>query len=107
MRKRRISPVLREAEFIAELDKPGTWVEIECLTAPDPKRRHRGEWIFFAVRGPDERYSLVTARADDRIVQTMEGVVSFAATKLELDQVTVPLLAGGIATGMRRRPRTG
>lgn len=105
MRKRRISPVLREAEFIAELEKPGTWVEIECLTAPDPKHRHRGEWMFYAVSGPDERYSLVTARADDRIINTMEGVVSFAATKLELDQVTVPLLAGGIATGMRRRPR--
>jgi hypothetical protein len=107
MRKRRTSTVLREAEFIKELDSPGTWVEIECLTAPDPAKRHRGEWVFFAVCGPDERYSLVTARADDRIINTMEGVVSFAATKLELDQVTVPLLAGGIATGMRRRPRTG
>jgi hypothetical protein len=104
MRTRRVAPVLREAEFIAEIGKPGAWVEIECLSAPNPKHRHRGEWMFYVVSGPDQRYSLVTARADDRIINTMEGVVSFAATKLELDQVTVPLLAGGITTGMRRRP---
>jgi hypothetical protein len=107
MRKRRFSTVLREAEFIKALDRPGAWVEIECLATPDPARRHRGEWLFFAVCGPEERYSLVTALAEDRVVNTMEGVVSFAAAKLELDQVTIPLLAGGIATGMRRRPRTG
>jgi hypothetical protein len=106
MRRKRVSSVLKEADFIAELERPATWVEIECLTAPDPARRHRGEWMFYAVSGPDDRYSLVTARAEDRIIQTMEGVVSFAATKLELDQVTVPLVAGGIATGMRRRPRS-
>lgn len=105
MRTRRIAPVLKEAEFIAEIEKPGAWVEIECLSAPDPAKRHRGEWVFFAVLGTEERYSLVTARATDRIMNTMEGVVSFAATKLELDQVTVPLVAGGIASGMRRRPK--
>ena len=51
--------MLREAEFIAELDKPGTWVEIECLTAPDPKRhpllvpfrpeRLRATWLAVIV----------------------------------------------------------
>jgi hypothetical protein len=105
MRRKRVSSVLKEADFIAELDRPGAWVEIECLTAPDRGKRQRGEWMFYAVLGPEERYSLVTARATDRIMNTMEGVVSFAATKLELDQVTVPLVEGGIATGMRRRPR--
>jgi hypothetical protein len=105
MRKRRVLPVLREAEFRAAVAEPGAWVEIECLEAPVPAKRYRGQWVFYVVRGPEERCLLVTALAQERIINTMEGVVSFAATKLELDSVSIPLVAGGINSGMRTRSK--
>jgi hypothetical protein len=105
MRKRRVLPVLREAEFRAAVAEPGAWVEIECVATPDPAKRYRGEWVFYVVRGPEERCVLVTTNAHERIINTMEGVVAFAATKLELDSVSIPLVAGGINSGMRARPK--
>lgn len=103
MRKRRVLPVLREGEFRAAVAEPGAWVEIECLKAPDPTKRHRGEWVFYVVRGFEERSLLVTAKAQERIILSMEGVVSFAATGLQLDFVSVPLVTGAVSTGMRQR----
>lgn len=105
MRKRRILPVLREAEFRAAVAEPGAWVEIECVEAPDPGKRYRGQWVFYVVRGPEERCVLVKTNAHERIINTMEGVVAFAATKLELDSVSIPLVAGGINSGMRSRSK--
>ena len=105
MRKRRALPVLREAEFRATVLEAGAWVEIECLVAPDPAHRHRGEWVFYVAKGTDERCVLVTSQAQERVISTTEGVVSFAATTLGLDMVSIPLVAGGLATGMRARAK--
>lgn len=103
MRKRRAVPVLREADFRAAVADPSARVEIECITAPDHAKRYRGEWVFYVVRGPEDRAVLVTANAQERVINTMEGVVAFAAAKLLLDSVSIPLVAGAIATGMRTR----
>lgn len=103
MRKPRVVPVLREAEFRAAAAEPSARVEIECVTAPDPEKRYRGEWVFYVVRGPEDRAVLVKTNAHERIINTMEGVVAFAATKLLLDSVSIPLVAGAISTGMRTR----
>ena len=105
MRTRRVLPVLREAEFRAKVREAGSWVEIECLAAPDPEKRHRGEWVFYVASGPEERCVLVTSKAHERVISTTEGVVSFASTTLDLDVVSIPLVAGGLATGMRARTR--
>lgn len=103
MSKPRILPVLREAEFREAVGEPGAWVEIECVEAPDPARRYRGQWVFYVVRGPEHRCVLVKTNAHERVINTMEGVVAFAATKLDLDTVSIPLVTGGICVGMRRR----
>ena len=103
MRKRRAVPVLREADFRAAVAEPSARVEIECITAPDPEKRYRGEWVFYVVRGPEDRAVLVTTNAQERVINTMEGVVAFAAAKLLLDTVSIPLVAGAITTGMRTR----
>jgi hypothetical protein len=96
-------PVLQEAEFIAALAESGASLDIACLTPPDPARRHRGEWVFYVIRADGTRYLLVTAKGRERVVNTMEGVISFASTALELDMVSVPLRAGIEAKGMVRR----
>ena len=105
MRKRRVLPVLREAEFRSTVQEAGAWVEIECLAAPDPDKRHRGEWVFYVAKGTEQRAVLVTSQAQERVISTTEGVVSFASTTLGLDVVSIPLVAGGLATGMRYRPK--
>jgi hypothetical protein len=102
MRRKPLFPVLQEAEFIAALGEEGATLDIACITPPDPARRHRGEWVFYVNRPDGTRYLLVTAKGRERVVNTMEGVVSFASTALELDTVSVPLKAGVVATGMTR-----
>ena len=105
MSTRRVLPVLREAEFRAMVQAAGAWVEIECLVAPDPEKRHRGEWVFYVATGPDQRCVLVTSKAQERVISTTEGVVSFASTTLDLDVVSIPLIAGGLTVGMCARQK--
>lgn len=102
-RRTRVLPVLQEADFLTALAEPGASLEIECLTAPDPAKRHRGEWLFHVRRASGERMMLITAKGHERVVNTMEGVISLAATAAQVAIVSVPLTAGGIATGMHRR----
>jgi hypothetical protein len=104
---RRALPVLREAEFRSAVEEINATVEIECLEAPDPARRHRGQWVVYVVRANGEKSLLITALAQERIMFTMEGVVSFAATKLLLGSVTVPLIAGTISRGMAQNKPVG
>lgn len=103
MRRSRVLPVMQEAEFLEALAAPGTTLEIECLTAPDPARRHRGEWLFHARLADGSRHLLITAKGRERIVNTMEGVASLAASTMQLSVVSVPLVAGETADGMARR----
>ena len=107
MATRRALPVLREAEFRLAVEEADATVEIECLEAPDPSRRHRGQWVVYVVRANGERSLLITALAQERIMFTMEGVVSFAATKLLLASVTIPLIAGTISRGMSQSTAVG
>ena len=99
--KRRALPVLLERDFRKMAASEGATVEIECVSAPDPKGRFSGEWLFYVVSSTGERFLLVTALARERVVNSPIGMFGLAFGKLNLDHLDVPAVAGDVRRGMR------
>jgi precorrin isomerase len=100
-------PVLLERDFRKMAATEGATVEIECVSAPKPDERLTGEWLFYVVNAEGERFMLVTAVARERIVTSPIGMFGLAFSKLALDHLDVPAVAGDVRGGMRSRPGGG
>lgn len=99
----RAVPVLKEADFRAAAAREGSTIEILCVTAPTSDSRFAGEWAFYVVLANGERYGLFTQRIRERILTSAAGVLAMAISKLDLDEVKIPVVAGAVADSMRSR----
>jgi len=101
MRSRRAVPILQQKEFCEAAGEEGAWVEIECITAPDPDARYRGEWVAYVVDGSGYRFLLVNTQSKERVFNRLEGLVGFASATLHRPSINVPFEAGAIASSQR------
>lgn len=103
----RALPVLKEADFRAAAAREGSTIEILCIKAPTSESRFAGEWAFYVVLANGERYGLFTQRIRERVFTSAAGVLAMAISKLDLDEVKIPAVAGAVADGMRSGPSRG
>ena len=103
----RALPVLKEADFRAAAAREGSTIEVLCIKAPTSETRFAGEWAFYVVLADGERFGLFTQRIRERVFTSAAGVLAMAITKLDLDEIKIPVVAGAVADGMRSRQSRG